>query len=133
MVIHIITSPKRRYNLKHYKICILIFILVLLFTFFIDYKTTSTLNNLLTSTEILINDNDILENSYEYQNIKNTFYENKNMLLIQLNKEHIKDINILINDLNLSFDNNDSEKAKEIALKLHSYLIYSKSNIFSII
>ncbi len=119
--------------MKHFKICISVFCLVIFFTFFVDYNATLTIDNLINYSNILILKEDILENQYDYQNINDVFYKNKNMLFILMNKEHIKEIDILINELNLAFENDNSEKAKETSLKLYTFLKYSKSNIYSII
>ncbi len=118
--------------MKHFKICILFFLTMLSFVIYIDIKTHTILNEVIETTN---NIKTSKENIYDEASIINTinnFNENKNMLRVFLNKEHIKNIEVLILNINTAYQYENFEELDNLINELNSSLIFLKSGSFSI-
>ena len=115
--------------MKHFYICIVIFFIIV----FSGIITDCVVNRDLDKISAAANRISIAED-YEYGDsaslfIKNQFYSKKNMLLLFVSKEHIKELETEILLLENALKNNDIQAITDAATKIQLNCYYARGSM----
>ena len=115
--------------MKRFYISLIIFISVLATGFVSDRFRSNELDYIQAYTQKIINTEDNNRAFMQAKNLKDSFYSKKNMLLLIISKEHIKNLENDILIMENALKNGDRDTAAESAIQIQVTASYSQNSL----
>ncbi len=115
--------------MKHLYICVIIFILIITTGFFTDKMLKKELDILSVDVGKVAKIADVSQAETNMQIIKDRFYSKKNMLLLYVSKEHIRELETDILLMEEAVKSSDSNAVKESSIRIQTTASYSRRSL----